>query len=166
MKNRKESFTLLYGLAAVSLFLTSLIFLSIIPLSESISTLIPEDLPEDFPEAPLPKPSSGIHWHVRLRIQVNEMDIPIPAGIGLDPQKVQHTHDWDGVIHIEAPTASPEHIRLGKFFDVWGVKFTKNCLFQFCGEDFHMVVNSKEIFDFDDYLMQDGDQILIEVNTL
>jgi hypothetical protein len=106
-----------------------------------------------------------IHWHARLRILVNGMNIPVPAGIGLGKtQEIQHTHDWDGVIHIEGlPT--PDNLRLGKFFDIWGVVFNSNCIFQYCNEDMKMFVNGRQNFEFDSYLLRDGDEILITVNT-
>jgi len=110
--------------------------------------------------------SEAIHWHARVEILINSQDIPIPANVGLSEtrQEVQHTHDWDNVIHIEA-VPSEENLRLGKFFEIWAVRFTKNCLFQFCNEDMRMFVNGEESFDFDDYIMQDGDEILITVRS-
>jgi hypothetical protein len=37
-----------------------------------------------------------------------------------------HTHDTSGIVHIESPTVRP--FTLGQFFDVWGVRFTSDCI--------------------------------------
>lgn len=148
-KSQREN-SLLLILAAISIILSSFIF-----------------LPESLPEPVATPPSSpGIHWHAHLQILVNGMDIPIPTGVGITEisREIQHTHDWDGIIHIET-IPIPANLRLGKFFDIWGVPFSKDCLFQYCGFDMTMEVNGKENNELDNYLLQDGDEILIEVRT-
>src|SRR5581483_12030445 len=37
-----------------------------------------------------------------------------------------HTHEPDGIIHVESPVN--RKFTLGEFFDVWGLRFTKDCL--------------------------------------
>ena len=41
-----------------------------------------------------------------------------------------HTHDQSGVIHVESATTRA--FSLGQFFDVWGVRFTRECLGGLC----------------------------------
>ena len=41
-----------------------------------------------------------------------------------------HTHDTSGIIHVESPTVRP--FTLGELFDVWGVRFTPNCIGSDC----------------------------------
>lgn len=146
---------ILFLLATVSILFSALIFISL-------------------PEKPVPPVQShelsrpGIHWHARVTIIINGEEIPIPANVGISEteQAVQHTHEWDNIIHIEASSSSAENTRLGTFFHIWGVRLTKDCLFQYCNEDFHMLVNDEENFDFDEYQMKDGDDILLVLNSL
>jgi hypothetical protein len=48
--------------------------------------------------------------------------VPLPAGIGVnlahDCLYWLHTHDPNGIIHIESPYGLP-HATLGSFFDIW-----------------------------------------------
>lgn len=151
----------LYLLAALSLALSLVLF---IPQYSGENLATPDGEQFDPPEE-LSEPK--IHWHTQLNIMVNGMDIPIPAGVGLKGKipEVQHTHDWDNVIHIETNDNITENFRLGKFFDIWGVVFNSTCLFQFCHEDLHIYVNGEETADFDNYLLKDQDIIQIEVNV-
>ncbi len=66
------------------------------------------------------------HWHTTLVILSggNQVVIPGSIGIRLTCMQVLHTHDADGVIHIEPDT--PEQTRvytIGDFFTVWGKPF-------------------------------------------
>ena len=143
---------LLYSLAAASLALSFLLFLSF------------QEIPGESAFSQLGEPR--IHWHASLQIVIDGREIPIPAGVGLTPSpKVQHTHDWDGIIHIETESEEPANFRLGTFFDIWGVSFSKGCLFQYCGLDLSMFVNGEESQEFDNYLLQDGDEVLIVLET-
>jgi hypothetical protein len=57
----------------------------------------------------------------------------VPAGIGLGTvASPLHTHDDSGIVHVEASTTGP--FTLGQFFDVWGVRLTRDCLGSLCGE--------------------------------
>lgn len=61
------------------------------------------------------------HVHTKLEIYVRGERRPVPANVGIVPNKCMywlHTHDATGWIHVEAP----REIRatLGQFFDVWG----------------------------------------------
>ncbi len=94
-----------------------------------------------------------------LSIQVNGKEIHLPEGAGkLGLLAV------DGRI-ITTPMVPPEERTLGKFFDAWGVRFTQNCLFQYCNEEMRMFVNGLPEFRFRDYVPKNGDQILISVDV-
>jgi hypothetical protein len=60
--------------------------------------------------------------------------MPIPPGIGIDKNgkfiSELHTHDPSGILHVESPTKRP--YTLGNFFDVWGLRFSANCLGGHC----------------------------------
>lgn len=106
----------------------------------------------------------AIHWHADLRIKIlgRVQDSPINVGGGHGPI---HTHEADGVIHIE-PTGlvTKDDVRLSRFFKVWEKKFNKDCIFDKCSgseDQLKMFVNDRPNFEFENYLMQDGDKIEI-----
>lgn len=75
-----------------------------------------------------------LHIHQHLDIQVNGTAVPVPAGIGIDPQNQFispiHVHDTTGIIHVESPTV--ETFTLGQLFDIWGLKVTGDCIGGYC----------------------------------
>ena len=60
------------------------------------------------------------HIHAHLAIFADGQPRTVPAGIGIPGQCIYwlHTHDTDGIIHIESP--DQRTYTLGNFFDVWG----------------------------------------------
>ncbi len=123
-------------------------------------------------------PTTATHWHPHLTIIINNETYPIPAGVGVTVGKVidtgygmdtgmspTHTHSADGVIHLENlnPRAKPETFALGYFFYVWDKEFSKNCIFNYCTDNgtLTMIVNGKETDEFENYIMQDKDEIVI-----
>lgn len=62
------------------------------------------------------------HIHQHLSIYNHGKPLELPAGIGIrmDYRCIYwlHTHNTDGIIHVEAPTF--HDFVLGNFFDVWG----------------------------------------------
>lgn len=109
---------------------------------------------------------SGMHWHSSLAITIKGEKRVIPEHIGLGMSESPiHTHEQDGIVHLEfAGLVKKEDVRLGEFFDVWGKKFSGECIFEFCnGEqgNLRMKVNGEENTEFEKYLMRDGDKIEI-----
>ena|SRR3989344_850736 len=99
----------------------------------------------------------GLHWHTELALYVKgvKQDIPKDIGIGTVHKPV-HTHDADGIIHLEFPgLVRRQDTTLGQFFKNWG----KN------PDDFGpittMKVNGEENTEFMDYHMRDTDKIEI-----
>src|SRR5579859_5669778 len=82
----------------------------------------------------LPREALTFHIHQRMAILVNGKAQFLPAYIGIDANRKfiteLHTHDYSGIIHVEAP--KPHKFTLGQFFDVWGLRFTKDCLGGYC----------------------------------
>lgn len=120
------------------------------------------------PSAPEPKiiSTNGIHWHPHLSIKINGEAKEIPSGIGLGiTERPIHTHEADGVIHLEFPgRVTEDDVRLGKFFEIWGKTFNSNCIFDKCSGpegQLQMLVNGQPNFDFENYVMRDGDKIEI-----
>ena len=110
---------------------------------------------------------AGLHWHADLKINILGEVKDIPAGIGLEglPHKPIHTHDRDNVIHLEfSGLVKKDDLRLGRFFEIWGKQFTKDCIFEKCtGPEgkLKMLVNGKENFEFENYTIKDQDKIEI-----
>ena len=108
----------------------------------------------------------GIHWHADLSIKIlgKFQEIPANIGIGVNHRPL-HTHETDSVIHMEFNGLVRENdIRLGKFFEIWGKKFNKDCIFNNCsGLDgqVKMLVNGELNSEFENYIMRDGDKIEI-----
>jgi len=81
----------------------------------------------------LPQESTSFHIHEHLDVFVAGRPVTVPAGIGLGSvASPLHTHDDSGIVHVEASTTGP--FTLGQFFDVWGVRLTRDCLGSLCGE--------------------------------
>jgi|SRR3989338_553882 len=114
-------------------------------------------------------PKGAIHWHPHLTIKINGEEIKIPKDVGITPNVhyPMHTHEKDNVIHMENNRPTKKTVTLGYFFEVWGKKFSKDCIFDYCTDKgtLKMYVNEKENFEFEKYFMQDNDKILIEYNS-
>ena len=103
------------------------------------------------------------HIHAHLDVFVDGRPVKVPGGIGIettDPSVVQfsednfagipeegcaticisplHTHDADGVIHMEAPTETP--FTLGQFFEELAVPLDASCVDEFCTPDTDVAV--------------------------
>ncbi|MEV0351530.1 hypothetical protein AB0H88_37640 [Nonomuraea sp. NPDC050680] len=67
------------------------------------------------------------HYHAHLDVFVDGKPVPVAADIGIDPQTGQmtalHTHDPNGVIHIEADKKGDTYT-LGQIFKEWSVTLT------------------------------------------
>ena len=108
----------------------------------------------------------GIHWHSQLTIKILEQEQEIPSQIGMGIQEFPlHTHTSDGIIHMEFPgLVRKNDLEIGKFFQIWGKKFSKDCVFDKCSGSegkLKMLVNGSENEEFENYVMKDGDKIEI-----
>lgn len=69
-----------------------------------------------------------VHYHAHLALFQDGKEVPLPAGIGIDNTANclywLHTHQTDGIIHIESPKDS--QFTLGNFFDVWKQPLTSS----------------------------------------
>jgi len=79
---------------------------------------------------------NALHIHQHLDIFVNGTSVIVPVGIGINETarfiSPIHTHDETGVIHIESNEI--RDFTLGQFFDIWGVRFTKDCIGGYCSK--------------------------------
>lgn len=113
-------------------------------------------------------PSGPIHWHPELKILIDGEEILIPAGIGLTgDHKPLHTHESNGTLHVENQYPTKKNMRLGYFFEVWDKEFSNDCIFTYCTATgtLRMTVDGVEKLEFDDYILQDGDKIVIEYTS-
>ncbi|MGB3921877.1 MAG: hypothetical protein WBL19_01160 [Minisyncoccia bacterium] len=99
---------------------------------------------------------SGLHWHPTLAIYVNGEKQEVPPNIGITGGAMMpmHTHEPDGTVHVEsAGVVRKDDITLGKFFKIWGKDINS------FGTNVKMTVNGKENAEYENYAMQDKDQI-------
>jgi hypothetical protein len=98
----------------------------------------------------------SVHYHAHLDITVDGKPVAVPPYIGyvVGGTKVAglaplHTHQQDGVIHIE--NSVPATFVLGQFFIEWGVRLTAGCIGGLCAG------NGKELAFFIDGQRFTGD---------
>lgn len=104
--------------------------------------------------------TNGLHWHPRLAIYVKGEKQEIPANVGLGAVHLpMHTHSEDsadGVIHLEfGGTVRTKDILLGNFFTIWNKDMRS------LGTNMRMMVNDQENTEYENYVMHDGDQIVL-----
>lgn len=107
------------------------------------------------------------HYHAHFRLIADGKEIAVPSQIGID-QATQtlspiHTHDDSGVIHIEADQKGFRGT-IGDVFNIWGVKFTDQCLGGYC-DGVKVYVNGKPISDPLNYELQSHDAVTIVAGT-
>ena len=147
--------------------LTTTVFVGIVILdSEDII-----DLPDywDIESVCLNSHTSEItHYHVNVEIIIDGDDYLIANNIGIDdsdcPDGMRgiHTHDDTGKLHIETP--SDMDATLGSFFNIWGKNFDEDeILGNHENSDYEIVmyVNGKSNSEFEQYSMQNNDNIEI-----
>ncbi|HET7310397.1 MAG TPA: hypothetical protein VFJ17_03635 [Mycobacteriales bacterium] len=93
----------------------------------------------------------SVHYHAHLDLNVDGKAVPVPPYVGYitDGTKALglaplHTHNSDGVIHIE--NSVPATFVLGQFFIEWGVRLTSDCVGGLCngnGKELAFFVNGK-----------------------
>jgi len=116
----------------------------------------------------------AIHKHVQLEIKIDGSPIVIPANIGITPtlyldhsldqfgvkyppMAPLHTHDTDGIIHIESTTA--RDYTLGQFFDIWGVTME-----ELGSRTVSVNVDGKHVEDYWNHILSDGQKITMEIS--
>ena len=116
----------------------------------------------------------SVHIHPLIEIKINGKSLVIPKNIGIPSSfcmRPLHTHDESGivddsaVIHVESQEV--RDFIIGDFFKIWDKRFNSTCIFDYCTDkgSLIMYVYGKEIAKFENYIMQDKDDILIEYIT-
>ncbi len=79
---------------------------------------------------------SALHIHQHIDLSINGQALTVPAGIGINEASgfisPIHTHDTSGLIHVESNVV--RNFTLGQFFDIWGVRFTGDCIGGYCSD--------------------------------
>lgn len=109
--------------------------------------------------------ATQFHIHPKLKIIINGTKEQIPAGVGILPTCMNslHVHDADDVIHVESP--EQRDFTLADFFAVWNKPFSANQILDFKTDAEHKIivtVNSKPSSDFENLILKDEDEIVIE----
>ena len=84
----------------------------------------------------LSQEGNAVHIHEHLDVFIHDQRVTVPADIGINYAErfisPLHTHDRTGVIHVESDEV--RDFTLGEFFDVWGVRFTRDCIGVYCAK--------------------------------
>lgn len=104
------------------------------------------------------------HIHPELAIFVNGTQVAIPHNLGVNARGMTaiHTHDEEGVIHVEAPIKAD--FTLGDFFAVWGKDFSRTKLLDSIVDEkseIVMTVNGQEVDTYENTILRDKDKIVI-----
>lgn len=116
---------------------------------------------------------TSVHWHAYPKVIIcgEEKELPYPLGQGHLGNALLHTHSPpDNFMHIEGKVYSADEIKLGKYFEVLGIEFTENQIFDIKNGDLcndklgklKMFVNDVENFELNNYVIKDKDNIFIK----
>lgn len=104
--------------------------------------------------------SGAFHLHPRLVILLDGEEIPLPVNIGVEPNCVRelHTHEPDGVIHVESDV--DKGYTFADFLGVWGLPLDQ------AGFITRLTVDG-EFNDNDiNFKLEDGQEVILEYITL
>jgi hypothetical protein len=99
---------------------------------------------------PLREEGQVVHIHQHLDLYANGQKATVPAEIGIDAGggfiSDLHTHETDGILHVESPTQ--RSFTLGQFFAVWGLPLNAECIGSLCEQGARQLrvwVNGEEV---------------------
>ncbi len=103
--------------------------------------------------------SEAFHIHPRLTVLVDGKKEAVPANIGVVPgcTRELHTHDTDGVIHVESIV--DRRYTFANFLSVWGESLERP------GHSLKITVDGKATTG-PDFLLKDGQEIFLEYTNL
>lgn len=112
--------------------------------------------------------ATKFHIHPELVIFINGTQIPIPHDLGIGPTGMTaiHTHDEDGIIHVEAPVK--KDFTLGDFFAVWGKDFSRSKILESTVDEtteIIVTVNGQRIGTYENTILKDKDKIVISYQS-
>jgi hypothetical protein len=112
----------------------------------------------------VPSGPASTEWIARLIIVINENQYPIPADVGYTNNETfakLYTTSTDGILHkgVEGD------VTLGDFFNAWNQTLNETCILDYCNTNTSsmvMFVNGKPNGDYQYYVVQSGDDIIID----
>ena len=109
----------------------------------------------------------ALHIHQNLQIIIDGKPELIPANIGISQgiMRPLHTHDTSGELHVEG--LCERDFVLGDIFTIWDKTFNSECIFDKCTDQgtLTMKVNGAPNTDFENLILKDKDNIVIEFKT-
>ena len=104
--------------------------------------------------------SENFHTRSRLTIIVDGKELPLPANIGVDQECTReiHTHNEDGIIHIES--AVDRGYTFADFLNVLGITLDQQ------GYTAKLTVNGAFNDNDPNFKLEDGQEIILEYITL
>jgi len=108
------------------------------------------------------------HIHPELEIVINGTPVAIPHNLGVGPTGMTaiHTHDEDGVVHVEAPIK--KDFTLGDFFAVWGKGFSSTKILDTTVDEKSEIVvtiNGQKVDTYENTILRDKDKIVISYQS-
>ena len=116
-----------------------------------------------------------LHIHTKLVIMIDNQLYPIPADIGIIPEKCiywLHTHDNSGIMHIESPTK--RNFTLGQFLQIWKLFDNSDIVYNIADNKIngnisinvnHNNNNSSIGTDYRNVVLKDQDRIFLNITT-
>ena len=110
-----------------------------------------------------------VNFTFNLKMTINGQPQAIPANFGKskDGRFIFNTDTTTGDIHVQSP--KKEQYTLNDFFALWGGQFNSKCLLNHCLSGgvgyYEMTVNGQPNNEFEKYILQDGDQIVLTYGT-
>jgi hypothetical protein len=115
------------------------------------------------------------HIHTKLIIMIDNRFYPIPANVGIIPEKCiywLHTHDNSGLIHIESPIK--RNFTLGQFLQIWKLFDNSDIVHDIAENKINgnisiHVNNNHNITsvgtDYSNLVLKDQDRLLLNITT-
>ena len=115
------------------------------------------------------------HIHTKLTIMIDNQLYPIPANIGIIPEKCIywiHTHDNSGLIHIESPIE--RNFTLGQFLQIWKLFDKSDIVHDIADNKINGIIriyfnynhsNTSVVNDYRNLVLKNQDKILMNITT-
>lgn len=104
--------------------------------------------------------SEEFHLHPHLTITIDGEEVPVPENIGVEPNcfRELHTHESDGVIHVESDV--DKGYAFSDFLNVWGFPIEQAGLIT------RLTVDGEFSENDTSFKLEDGQEILLEYIVL
>ncbi len=153
----------------ITFILTGLIIWGVVNIEAAREKKISEQTSREVALSCTTDMATRFHIHPKLKILILGKEEVIPANTGINGLCMHsiHTHDATGLLHVEAPVK--KDFTLGDFFAVWGKTFNKEQILDSTVDNkhvLHMSVNGQDTDAYENYVVQDKDQIIISYEEI